>query len=152
MSVAFRRESDEEHREPRFELPLPPGPNYVTPRGRQLIEQQVEAFEAQLAAATDEAARTELARDLRYWHTRLVTARDAPTPPADEIAFGSRVRVRMGGQVRTLEIVGHDEADAATGRIPFAAPLARALIGAEAGEQIDFGGGIEVLEILEPAA
>ncbi len=33
MSVAFRRESDEEHKEPRFELPIPPGPNLVTERG-----------------------------------------------------------------------------------------------------------------------
>jgi len=31
MSVAFRRESDEEHLEPKFELPVPPGPNFVTP-------------------------------------------------------------------------------------------------------------------------
>ena len=33
MSVAFRRESDEEHKEPRFELPIPPGPNLVTAAG-----------------------------------------------------------------------------------------------------------------------
>jgi hypothetical protein len=26
MSVAFRRESDDEHMEPKFELPIPPGP------------------------------------------------------------------------------------------------------------------------------
>ena len=26
MSVAFRRDSDEEHREPKFEIPLPAGP------------------------------------------------------------------------------------------------------------------------------
>ena len=38
MSVAFRRESDEEHLEPKFELPLPPGPNLVTSRGLKLIE------------------------------------------------------------------------------------------------------------------
>ena len=37
MSVAFRRDSDEEHKEPRFELPIPPGPNYVTERGLALI-------------------------------------------------------------------------------------------------------------------
>ena len=36
MSVAFRRESDEEHLEPKFELPIPPGPNLVTPRGAEL--------------------------------------------------------------------------------------------------------------------
>ena len=38
MSVAFCRESDEEHLEPKFELPIPPGPNLVTPRGLALIE------------------------------------------------------------------------------------------------------------------
>ena len=37
MSVAFRRESDEEHLEPKFELPIPPGPNLVTARGLALI-------------------------------------------------------------------------------------------------------------------
>ena len=29
MSVAFRRDSDEEHKEPRFELPIPVGPNLL---------------------------------------------------------------------------------------------------------------------------
>ena len=33
MSVAFRRDSDEEHLEPKFELPIPAGPNLVTLRG-----------------------------------------------------------------------------------------------------------------------
>ena len=28
MSVAYRRDSDEEHFEPRFELPIPPGPTW----------------------------------------------------------------------------------------------------------------------------
>src|SRR3546814_13208092 len=36
MSVAFRRESDDEHKEPEFELPIPVGPNLVTPRGNRL--------------------------------------------------------------------------------------------------------------------
>lgn len=151
MSVAFRRESDEEHLEPRFELPIPPGPNYVTPRGRKLIDEQVARFEAALAQAPDEEARKATMRDLRYWRTRQVTAVEAPPPPKGEIAFGSRVRVRMGGRERAFEIVGHDEADAAAGRIPFAAPLARALIGALEGETVEFGTGVEVLEVLPPA-
>ena len=37
MSVAFRRDSDEEHLEPKFELPIPSGPNLVTARGLALI-------------------------------------------------------------------------------------------------------------------
>ena len=41
MSVAFRRESDEEHLEPKFELPIPPGPNVVTQRGYHLIGARV---------------------------------------------------------------------------------------------------------------
>src|SRR4029079_14786816 len=46
MSVAFLRESDEEHKEPRFELPIPPGPSLVTPRGLALIEAKVGELEA----------------------------------------------------------------------------------------------------------
>ena len=41
MSVAFRRESDEEHLEPKFELPIPPGPNLVTSRGLELTRAKV---------------------------------------------------------------------------------------------------------------
>jgi hypothetical protein len=46
MSVAFRREGDEEHKEPRFELPIPPGPNWVTARGLALIAAKVAELEA----------------------------------------------------------------------------------------------------------
>ena len=54
MSVAFRRESDEEHKEPRFELPIPAGPNLVTEDGPvtgqemlgRLIERIMEDAEA----------------------------------------------------------------------------------------------------------
>ena len=41
MSVAFRREGDEEHLEPKFEIPIPPGPNLVTSRGLALIGARV---------------------------------------------------------------------------------------------------------------
>jgi len=150
MSVAFRRESDEEHKEPRFERTIPNGPNYVTPRGLTLIAAQIAELEATLALAIDETEREGIARDLRYWHTRQVTAIEAPPPPPDEVAFGSRLRIRANTGERIIQIVGDDEADPATGRIPISAPLARALVGAAAGDRIDFGGGVEVLEILEP--
>lgn len=152
MSVAFRRESDEEHKEPRFELPIPAGPNYVTPRGRALIDARLAEVVARHAAASDAAGREAVARELRYWRTRQVTAIDAPVPPADEVAFGSRVRVLMGGATRVLEIVGDDEAEPAAGRIAWSAPLARALRGAGEGERVAFGGGVEVMQILGPDA
>lgn len=150
MSVAFRRDSDEEHKEPRFERTIPSGPNYVTPRGLTLIAARITELEAILAAASEESEREGIARDLRYWQTRQVTAIEAPPPPPDEVAFGSRLRIRAGTGERVVQIVGDDEADPATGRIPISAPLARALIGAAEGDRIDFGAGIEVLEILDP--
>ena len=151
MSVAFRRESDEEHLEPRFALPIPPGPNLVTARGLALIQGRVEALDAALRDEADEEQRKVLARDLRYWQTRRATAEIAPLPTGDVVAFGTRVRFTLDGRIRTLDIVGHDEADTAQGQIAFAAPLARVLIGAEPGERIDFAGRSEAIEVLDVA-
>ncbi|WP_174293511.1 GreA/GreB family elongation factor [Sphingomonas bacterium] len=148
MSVAFRRESDEEHKEPRFELPIAPGPNLVTPRGLALIEAKVAAVEAAVAVAADDEARDVLKRELRYWHTRRSTAELAAAPAAGQAGIGSRVTFRLNGAVRTIAIVGGDEAEPATGRIGFQAPLARAVIGAEAGERVDFNGIAEAIEIV----
>lgn len=148
MSVAFRRESDEEHLEPKFELPIPPGPNLVTPRGLKLIEAKLTELDAALGATTDDARLTELKRDLRYWQTRLTTAQLAPSPPGDRVAFGSRVTFSLNGAERRIDIVGDDEAEPAAGRIAFSAPLARALMGAGEGDLVDFGGKAEAIEVL----
>lgn len=152
MSVAFRRESDEEHKEPRFELPLPPGPNLVTAAGLRQAEDMVAALEAEVAAETDESTLADRQRSLRYWRTRLATAELAPPPPADEVAFGSRVTLRLNGQERTIDIVGDDEADPAAGKIAFSAPLARALIGTGPGDFADFGGRADALEVMSASA
>jgi transcription elongation GreA/GreB family factor len=151
MSVAFRRESDEEHKEPRFELPIPPGPNLVTAAGLKQAEDKVAALKAAIAGETDEARLAEQQRDLRYWSTRLATAELAPPPPEGEAAFGSRVAFRLNGEERRIDIVGDDEADPGEGKIAFSAPLARALIGAGPGDFADFGGKEEAIEILTTA-
>ena len=149
MSVAFRRESDEEHLEPKFEQPIAPGPNLVTARGLALIGERVETIEAAVAAETDEEARKVLLRDLRYWHTRQTTAELAPEPEEGEVGIGSSVRVRMNGAERTIAIVGGDEAEPGADRLAFSAPLARALIGAMVGERVAFNGRDDAIEILE---
>ena len=149
MSVAFRRESDEEHLEPKFELPIPLGPNLVTARGLALIDGRVGDFESRIAASADEAEIAVLKRDLRYWQTRQITAELAPAPATDRVEFGSRVTVSLNGRPRTFRIVGDDEADPAVGLISISAPLSRAMLGAEAGEVLPFGGAIDALEILE---
>ena len=149
MSVAFRRESDEEHLEPRFELPIPPGPNLVTPRGLALIEARNAELEAAIIAATPEQLPA-LQRDLRYWRTRLATAQLAPLASGEIVGFGTKVTIDQDGTTRTLDLVGHDESDPAAGRIAFTAPLAKALIGSEIGDQIDPpgpGGPITIVAI-----
>jgi transcription elongation GreA/GreB family factor len=152
MSVAFRRGSDEEHKEPRFERPIPVGPNLVTAAGLAQAQARVAALTAEVEAEPDETRLAEARRALRYWRTRLATAERAPPPPEDEAAFGSRVTFRMGGQERIVDIVGDDEADPAAGRIAFSAPLARALIGAGPGDFSDFAGRADAIEIVAVAA
>jgi len=149
MSVAFRRESDEEHKEPKFELPLPPGPNMVTARGLVLIEAKVAELEAAVAAGGEEEALEGLKRELRYWNTRRTTAQIAPVPEEGVVGIGSRVRIRMAGKERVIDLVGHDEADPSADRLSFQAPLAKALIGAEEGEKVDFAGKAQAIEIIE---
>ena len=148
MSVAFRRESDEEHLEPKFERPIAPGPNLVTARGLALIGDKVTELEAAITAAATEEDRAALSRELRYWHTRQTTAEIVAPPEPGTIGIGSRVTYRLNGAERTIEIVGGDEADPAEGRVGFQAPLARALIGAEVGERVDFGGKDDAIEVL----
>lgn len=148
MSVAFRRESDEEHLEPRFELPLPPGPNIVTPRGLAQIETKVVEWTNAVEDAIEETIRKQAKRDLDYWNTRLATARVAEPPSEDVIGIGSHVTFRLGGTQRSIHIVGHDEAEPAAGRIAFSAPLARAMIGAGPGDVLDFGGVNDAIEVI----
>ena len=147
MSVAFRRESDEEHLEPKFELPIPPGPNLVTPRGLEQLRARNEELELRLEESLSEEERKKVLRDARYWRQRLASAQLAPLVDANRVAFGTWVTFVRKGQAYTLELVGHDESEPAANRIAFTAPLARALIGAEVGDEVDFTGNDEPLLI-----
>jgi transcription elongation GreA/GreB family factor len=148
MSVAFRRESDEEHLEPKFEIPIPPGPNRVTERGLALIRERVEILEKAVTGIADETARKAAQRDLRYWRTRLATARIVPPAAGDRVDFGCTVSFRLNGTERTIVIVGDDEADPAAGLLSIAAPLVRAMLEAEAGDMVDFGDKADAIAIL----
>jgi transcription elongation GreA/GreB family factor len=59
--------------------------------------------------------------------------------PSDEIRFGATVTVRGEAGERTYQIVGVDEASAREGRIAFSSPLARALLGRHAGDEVVAG-------------
>lgn len=148
MSVAFRRESDDEHMEPKFELPIPPGPNWVTPRGLRLTREKVEAIEAVDTAGLDEEAGKKVKRELRYWRTRLATAQVQAVPDGEAVAFGSWVDYRLNGEAKRVAIVGDDEADPHAGLISFTSPLARAMMDAEPGETVDFANKVDAITII----
>jgi transcription elongation factor GreB len=140
VSKAFTR--DDRPDEPvvvRHRPSLPEGlPNYVTRRGFQGLRDL-------LAATAPGVRRAELER-------RIASAVLAPTPAdRDEIRFGARVRMRdAAGAPREIQIVGVDEADPGKGLVAFLAPLARALLGRCAGDQVTVRapGGVEELEVL----
>lgn len=148
MSVAFRRESDEEHKEPKFELPIPAGPNLVTARGLGLIERKVEELDARIAAGGEEAEIEQAKRELRYWSTRKTTAELAPVPDGEEVAFGTRVTIRLNGAERVISVVGEDEAEPNSGLIGISAPLVQAMLGAAAGERVAFNGRADAIEVV----
>jgi len=66
--------------------------------------------------------------------------------------FGATVDLEeKGGKKITYQIVGEDEADIKAGRISISSPIARALIGKEAGDEVDVQtpGGVKKYEILD---
>jgi transcription elongation factor GreA len=66
--------------------------------------------------------------------------------------FGATVDVEdESGEATTWQIVGEDEADIKAGRISISSPLARALIGKEAGEvaEVQAPGGVKRYEIVD---
>jgi transcription elongation GreA/GreB family factor len=146
MSVAFRRDGDDEHLEPKFEIPIPPGPNLVTARGKALIDEKVTALETAIASAEPQRVEA-LKRELRYWQTRQVTAEVVPAPSGDTVEIGTTVSFRLNGKARVLSIVGDDEADPGAGLVSFSSPLARALMGAEVGEMVDWAGTEGAIEV-----
>ena len=148
MSVAFRRDSDEEHLEPKFELPIPPGPNLVTARGLAQIQAKVVALEALLPGLTDEAEIAATRRDMRYWRSRQATAQLVEVPDGEAVAFGCTVTFKLNGKQRAITLVGDDEADPAAGLIAFSAPLSRAMMNAVPGDLLSFGGKADALEVL----
>jgi transcription elongation GreA/GreB family factor len=127
---------------------MPPGPNLVTPRGLLLIVEQIAELEAQLRGVPDEAARAGLQRDLRYWQTRQITAQVLAKPAGGKVEFGTKVSVSLNGKAKTFRIVGDDEANPAAGLLSFNAPLSRAIMGAQLGEILSFGGVVDAVEIL----
>ncbi|MDP3263114.1 MAG: GreA/GreB family elongation factor [Tabrizicola sp.] len=144
MSRAFVKESTGEL-DPLPDLPISPHPNYVTPRGLAALKDRLLARQADLQALRarverlDKLPEAAAERDIRYLEARLRSA--IVINPAEQdgrtVGFGHVITVadEAGGTAR-YEITGEDEADAKVGRIAPQSPLARALIGAEVGDEV----------------
>ena len=147
MSRGFVKEDDLEHAGTDLpERPLSEHPNYVTPLGLQLLQQQsaqLEQERQELAPRKDDPIANQrlgmVERDLRYFKARLeqVILVDPATQPGDTVLFGATVSVEDGnGEPHIFTIVGEDEADIAANKVSWVSPLARALLGHKVGENV----------------
>ena len=87
--------------EPKFEIPLPPGPNWVTARGMRMTRETVAELEAVDMTAMDEEAAKKHKRLLRYWRTRLATASPSGTGCSSAVAFGDAWTTDPASSTRT---------------------------------------------------
>ncbi|MCC7081362.1 MAG: GreA/GreB family elongation factor [Burkholderiales bacterium] len=144
MSRAFVKEADDNLPSDELpERPQSPHANYVTPRGLAQLHARVHALQEErdrLAAQDDPMARTrllEVKRDLRYFQGRVERAIlvNPADQPREEVRFGAEVAIEdENGARTTYRIVGEDEAEVNAGRISWASPLGKALIGLRVGD------------------
>ncbi len=134
---------------------LAPGElRYVTPEGHAALRGELERLTAERSAKEDPARAEALARRAALVEATLatLTVLSPDAAPHGVAAFGTWVTVEDEAGARTTwRIVGPDEADARRGLVSAAAPVARALLGRAAGDEVevDRPGGRVAYTILE---
>ena len=119
----------------------------MTPRGLEQLQARARDLQdthEKLAGRTEEDSEAkqklrEIERDQRYVKSQLERAAvvDPAGQPRDEVHFGATVRILdEDGKAHRFTIVGDDEADVGAGRISWASPLAKAMIGAKVGDTV----------------
>ena len=143
--------------------PLPQGvPNYVTPRGERLLREERAALideRSRLAGLAGDMEETRRKREVAANAEKLANlqarlARTQVVDPrrqsAEAARFGAHVTLSgPDGSERQFQIVGVDEADAASGRVAFTSPIARAVMGKRVGDvaRVQRAGGEEALVV-----
>jgi transcription elongation factor GreB len=118
---------------------LPAGvPNWVTPNGFRLLEEEHERLGNDIRKEKDVAQQTalrEMQVELEY---RLASAQmiDLSSKPPAEIRFGATVRLRSEDPEWEVKLVGADEADPSMGLLSIHSPLAKALLGKRPGQAV----------------
>lgn len=125
--------------------PLPAGvPNYVTPAGLAALRAEKAALESERAALDTQPDATRQ----REWITgrlkglveRIALAQVVDPAKVDptRVRFGATVDVESeGGDRRSFQIVGVDEAATDDSKVAFTAPIARAVLGKAAGDEAE---------------
>lgn len=177
MSKAFTKETDMEEEEPDTLAPLPVGvKNYMTPSGharlrdellrlRRVDRPKVVETVAWAAGNGDRSENgdyiygkkrlREIDRRIRFLTKRLEIAEivdPARQIDRDKVFFGATVTyVQKDGGERTIWIVGVDEADIDRNEVSWISPVARALLKAEEGDDVDVRtpNGIETIEVVK---
>lgn len=119
-------------------------PNYISRNGFARLQATVRQLETELttlntALSIDKPSQIERAKqDLRYYRERLRRAIPTDTPETpDSVQFGVTV-ILLGENNDTYQftLVGEDETDLETGRISWASPVARLLMGHKVGDEL----------------
>lgn len=167
MSRAFTKESTDDLVAGELpERPVPAHPNYVTPLGLEQLQARARTLQEQhemllSQAEEDSSAKQNLRvveRDQRYLKAQLERAEvvDHSGQPRDEAHFGAAVKIAgEDGKTHHFQIVGDDEADVAAGKISWASPLGRAMMGAKVGDTVKWrrpagDAEVEIVEIAYP--
>ena len=177
MSKAFTKEQDGDDDD---EVALPPlpagGRNYITPQGYarlrgellSLIDDERPRVVETVHWAAKNGDRSEngdylygkkrlreIDRRIRFLTRRLDLA-EVADPSAhhgsDQVFFGATVTVaRASGEEQTVTIKGIDEADSLRGEVSWVSPIARALLKAREGDEVQLvtPAGVERIEVLE---
>lgn len=160
---------------PRWRPSKPKSSPYITAEGERLLREELKELWLRrrreivpaMKAAAAEGDRSENAeytyrkkqlgevdRRIRYLSKRLDEVEVVHHAPRarDRIFFGAWIMLRdSSGAAMEYRIVGADEIDAAKGYISVDSPMARALLGREAGDSVcvDLPNGSSEFEILE---
>ncbi len=178
MSKAFTKESSGDEDDDDLALPALPagGKNYVTPEGyRRLREELMGLLDVErpkVVEVVSWAAKNgdrsengdylygkkrlrEIDRRIRFLTKRLDIAEVADPSlhhGSDQVFFGATVTyANSRGEERTITIKGIDEVDNLQGEVSWISPIARALLKAHEGDEVQLmtPGGLEKLEVIE---
>ena len=177
MSKAFTTEIDREEEPEEAEADtLPSGTkNYVTPFGLAALQEELRRLErddrpkvveiVSWAAGNGDRSENgdylygkkrlrEIDRRIRYLLKRLesaVVVDPKKQQGKDQVFFGATVTyAEEGGAEHTVTLVGVDEADVAKGKISWISPVARALMKARVGDEVQIrtASHTEMVEVL----